>query len=291
MESRCFSVLAILHVMTGRISHADKAFEVAYQSDCACCRPVIDRRFSYLLHEQNEHKAAVIRAARAVDSASGLFRGVAIYTLAEMKYHSGDIAGAIRDATEAVRLLPVSSVNHSPALTALVLYMAHSDSAEDIAEAFGMMPDLHQRFYGIKRKTQERAKLAWVTGGLIARHAVLSDLKGWELRTQLGEAQQMIEKGVTGLERLNMPLDAAAARADLAAVSAMMDPLKVERVLAGIHVSDLETLKGTVVGAAQKVLSPERVEQLWQALRELREATVKIGCDPPLVPYRGFAQS
>ncbi len=47
----------------------------------------------------------------------------------------------------------------------------------------------------------------------------------------------------------------------------------------------LADLKMAAVEAAQVVLIPERIRQLWAALGELRAATVKAGCGPPLVPY------
>ena len=286
LESRCFSLLGLWFVMMGRTGHSERAFEVSYRADCQCCRPFIDRRFAYLLHAQGCHEAAVRRAERAAGDARGALKGLTVLTLGEMRYHAGDLSGAIRDCNEAVRLIPVTSPHHSPALAALVYCLTHSDRPDDIAEAFAMVPDLERRFHGIKRKSQERAKLSWVVGGILARHAVFFELKGWELRSQLASARQYLDKGVHGLERLGtMPLDAAAARTDLAGIHAMMDPLAIEDTLGAIDVPDLADLKTIAVDAAQAILTPERVRQLWTALSELRSATVEAGCDPPLVPY------
>jgi tetratricopeptide (TPR) repeat protein len=286
LESRCFSVLGLLLVMMGRTRPSERAFEVSYRADCRCCRPFIDRRFAYLLHEQGRHEAAVRRAERAADDARGSLKGLAVLTLGEMRYHAGDVSGAIRDCNEAVRRIPVTSPHHSPALAALVYCLGHSERPEDVAEAFAMIPGLERRFLGVKRKSQQRAKLAWVTGGILARHAVFFKLRGWKLRGQLATAREYLDKGVSGLERLGtMPLDAAAARTDLAGIHAMIDPLTVEDILDGIDVAALTSLKTAALEAAQAILAPERISQLWVALRELRDATVEAGCDPPLVPY------
>ncbi len=285
LESRCFSMLGLVLVMMGRTGQAERAFEVAYRPDCRCCRPFIDRRFAYLLHEQSRHEAAVRRAERAAGDARGSLKGLAALTLGEMRYHAGDVSGAIRDCNEAVRRIPVTSSHHSPALAALGYCLSRSDRPEDVTEAFEMVPDLERRFHGIKRKSQERAKLAWMAGGILARHAVFFKLKGWRLRGQLATARRYIDKGVSGLERIGMPLDAAAARTDLAGVHAMTDPLTVVDILHGIDVPALAGLKAAAVEAAQVVLIPERIRRLWSALRELRAATVEAGCGPPLVPY------
>ncbi len=80
--------------------------------------------------------------------------GLAALTLGEMRYHAGDASGAIRDCNEAVRLIPVTSAHHSPALAALGYCLSRSDRPEDVTEAFEMVPGLERRFHGIKRKSQ-----------------------------------------------------------------------------------------------------------------------------------------
>ena len=197
LESRCFSVLGYLLVMTGRLGHSEKAFEVSYQSGCRCCRPFIDRRYAYFLHAYSRHEAAVERAERSAADARGSLKGLAMLTLGEMRYHAGDVSGAVRDCNEAVRRIPVTSPHHSPALAALVYCMAHSERPEDVAEAFAMVPDL-------ERLASRLGLLSGLLLGLASRPGLLSGLLlglppgGHLLLQDLFRVSQSLERLVQG---------------------------------------------------------------------------------------------
>jgi hypothetical protein len=84
-------------------------------------------------------------------------------------------------------------------------------------------------------------------------------------------------------------VEIVAARVDLAAVQLLSNPANVAATLADIpaapDVANLASLKAAAVEVAGNLLSTENRQQLWAALRALRDATVSAGCDPSLVPY------
>jgi hypothetical protein len=288
LESQGFSLLGWILGILGRTENAESAFRVAYRSGCPCCKPAIDRRFAHLLDWQNRSEEAVNCAIRAVEMSTEPLKGLAFLTLGTVRGHAGDVAGAIRDHVRALRLISVQSPHHPIALANLLADLTKSDERADIARAVEMLPGLKARFHGIKRLSQQRAKLAWMSGGALARYVVVFELTGWTRHGQLAESRHDLTLAVSSLERLSqpLPLEIAAARVDLAAVELLSKTDNVAATLAEVpDVPLLASLKATAIDVAGEALSTENRRQLWAALRELRDATVAAGCAPPLVPY------
>jgi hypothetical protein len=203
-----------------------------------------------------------------------------------MHLYAGDATGAIRVSTHALTIVPVNSRLYPLVRANLMDALAKSGDPEGLAAAIAMFPEMERCFLGVKRVSAARAKFAWMTGGARAKHAVVFELKGWERKKQIARAKRDLEKAVEGLKK--MPLEAAAARIDLAAVNLLLDPLEVAQNLEDIDdVPALEKLKSFAVDLANQTCSLERIAKLWGTLREMRDVTVAAGCDPPLVPFAG----
>jgi tetratricopeptide (TPR) repeat protein len=290
LESQAFSLLGSIHAILGRMKAAETSFRVAYRSECPCCQPAIDRRFAHFLDWKDKGSPeALQRAKRATENAKGSLKGLAFGTLAIILSHGGDIAGAVQANAQALLLTPIWSPLYDRTMSNLAKFLTDSENPDDVACAVDMLPDLEKRFLGVRNISQERAKFAWLSGGALAKHAVIFKLTGWKRHGQIKEARRNLEQAVSGLEKLGFPLEIAAARVDLAAVQLLSNPRKLGDTLAAIPlvatVPNLARLKTAAVEIAGLVLSPERKLELWDALRELRDATVAAGCAPPLVPY------
>ncbi len=179
------------------------------------------------------------------------------------------------------------------ALTNLCSALAASEDPEDVERAAAKLEGLPERFKGLKRLSQERVKLAWSTGQTLARVVHVSELRSWAKIRHLTRARDLIDGSVSGLERLRLPLDAAAARVDLANVQAQLDPCDVLDTLEGIAAKgeqdgkrfDLSEVKAAAIDAAKGSFSREGIRQIWEALRALRAATVDAGAAPPVMSY------
>lgn len=293
LETRAFATLGAILLLLGRLGHAETAFRVAYRSECSCCRPVVDRLSAFLLDEQGRKPEAVARASRAVETARTQERGRALVTLGTVRFYAGDVSGSIEALTEALAALPVRSPHHRIAVANLANALAHSDKPEDVERAATELEGLPDRFKGLKRVSQERVKLAWITGQVLARLVHVHQLQGWAKKRHLTRAKKLLTETVSALERLGLVLDIAAARADLAAIQIQLDPLEVAVTLAGIPVKgekagkafDISTALAAAKDAADVVFTLERKAQLFEALGALRAATVQAGACPPVMPY------
>jgi hypothetical protein len=246
---------------------------------------VIDRRFAHFLDCKDQHDEALNSAQRAAEAAKGSQRCLALVTLGTMHLHAGDVQGAVESCTQALRLIRPDSPYYLPARANLMDALSKS-GPEDLARAIAMLPAVEKGFLGVREVSVLRAKFCWMSGGATAKHSIVMKLRPWDRKRGLAKAKHDLSKAVAGLERKDLPLDVAAARIDLAAVQLLMDPLEVAETLDGIQdVAALERLKSFAVELANETCSLETIAKLWETLREMRDATVAAGCDPPLVPY------
>jgi len=320
LETRALATLGAILSSVGRLKHSEDAFRVAYSGEgrrrarsghtagapvpvgvdpstasqsCPCCRPVVDRLSAYLLNKQGRKREAVERASRAVETARKPEQGRAFVTLGIVRFYAGDVSGAVQALTEALEVLPVRSPHHGIAQTNLAAALAHSKNPEDVRRAAAMLHRLERRFRGIKRISVERAKLAWTVGQVLARLADLEDGITWKRRSLLDNARKRLKAAVSNLAKLGLFLDATAARSDLAAILAQLDPLAVLETVEGIpgkgkqdgRPFDVSEVRTAAIEAASVVFTPERKAKLWEALRTLRAAIVDAGAPPPIVAY------
>jgi tetratricopeptide (TPR) repeat protein len=294
LESRAYASLGITLALVDRLPESERAFEQAYKPNCPCCRPIIDRNFARLLDIRNDLSEALRYADRAVEgSSTKAQKGPAFVTLGIVRYHAGDIPECIQAFTKSLEIIPVSSHQHSIAMKNLNIGLAHSGSLKDLELAIKELTNLAARFKGVRRVSLERANLAWTTGQSLARLVRIAEHKAWTRREHLNLAQAHLTTAVNAMERLGLPLAVAAIRTDLAAIQALLDPLAVADTLGEIPAQgeqedrqfDLSEAKTNAIEAAGGILSPERIQKMWKALRDLRDATVVAGIAPPIMMY------
>jgi hypothetical protein len=263
----------------GRLKRSERVFLAAYRvaDGCPCCLPVLDRQYSVLLTIQGRNSEAVERATAAVEAKGQpqdlplalLYRGYAFFYASD--------ARAAGDLSMALELFPPASPNHPLALKNLAVSLTFGEH-KDLDRVEKLLPKVWEAYKGVRGRSVERADLAWLEGGVYAAKA--ESLRGWKRRTALGRARDALVLAHGRHVRLDLPMKAAAAWADLAAVQVTIDRFRL---------ADLKPaappLFGDLAARARRwadAVEPGAQGHMWQALRELRDAA---DCGPPLVPY------
>jgi len=294
LETRALSALAQTLSILGDEENADTTFQEAYKFDCSCCRPIVDRRHAHHLYRLGRIAEALKCATRAVEASTEQEKGLALDTLATIRRYTGDYSGAVEADTEALALMPVVSRHHPRIRANLADALRRSGKLEDARRSERILRGLPPRFRGLKYLTEERVTAAWMLAETLALISQLDEaLRPFEKRQLLREARDLLEPAVPWLERKRLPLDVAAARTDLAAIKAQLNPLDVRDALAeipedGEHEGkpfDISTALQAAKDAAAVVFTLERKAQLCEALKALRDATVEAGAAPPVMSY------
>ena len=294
LETRAMADIGWVLVMTGEMGEAERTFQDAYTSECPYCRPIIDRRFARFLDYQGRMEEAETYALRALEDCPEGERGFALMTLGIVRYHAQNYSGAVEAHSEALAIIPVDSPHHLIAQANLADALRRSGRLEDARRAERIYRGLPEAFLGMKRLTVARAKAGWGFAETLALIAHLDpDLRPWEKKQLLREGRHQLTPAAQWLTKKRLLLDAAAARSDLAAIKMQLDPLEVLDTLEGIPAKgkqdgkpyDVSKAWEAAKAAADVVLSAERKEVLWQALRTLRQALVDAGAAEPVMIY------
>jgi hypothetical protein len=207
-----------------------------------------------------------------------------------MLYYAGDSDNAADELSAALQLIPPTSPYYDPTLQNLYTAMTASDDVPTLRKAVRRLRAIPDTWKGLKRVTQQRAKLAWTTGQGLAKLADLDKtLSAAARRSLLEEAARYLRLAVDSLTLLRLPLDLMACRADLSAVMVMLEPSSVRLVLGEEEPPGLGATVTAALAdartAAEDALTPSAFATLCASLWTLRESTTEAGASPPLLSY------
>ena len=292
LESRALAILGFTLGLSGRLRFAAAAFDVAAAKGCPCCLPGIERRRARLVQDEEGASRAVEVAREALNMARRTAPGevtLCRQTYGVMLYYVGDVGGSIRELSAVVDSLPVEVPYYCQVLQNLCTALAASDKVGDIRHAVRKLQAIPKRLKGRKRLTQQRAKLAWSTGQALGRLAMLdAEQSAVKRRAMLKQAARQFKTALDGLKILQLPLDLAACRTDLAAVLMHVDPFLVESALdfetQGLP-AEIADARESAREASRTLFSLDAVIALWGAVGSLRNATVQAGAPAPVIAY------
>jgi tetratricopeptide (TPR) repeat protein len=271
---------------------------------CPCCVPVLDRNVALLLSKQGKHAEALASADAAVEATPRSPRFPRPGQTIETEYptsllyhgfvrHDAATAGeaqslsAAEDFLEALARLAPGTPLHDLALFNLAGVLALSKTAEDLEQAYALLPDLREAFKGLEEVSRQRAHLSWLEGVVCAALAE-TDARRGEARQLQTDARDALRVTTRRFHRLRLFEEQAAAWADLVAVELKLD-------LTAFSVRDSEPWTWRLTHHAKRSnrripLPSGRFHELAKAvlegnthlLRRLREAT---GQASTIVPY------
>ncbi len=269
---------------TDRLYHAETCYMLALAEGCPKLQPEISRRWSYVaLYRQQFQEARLLanrslRGFQRLKDSHGVGRALLARGLA--RKHCGDRTGAYEDYCKALSLIPRSDDHYyATALQNLTMLLASPDSTEEQME--DTLAKIAEARYAIRNHSGYRVlriRLRWVEL-LILHH--LRRLSAYKVRKGLTRV-------VGVLTELDMPQDAAAATADLAAICArhcrseeQMEDLLV-KVCDALSARVTEALRPLVarLRAAAEAIHPRPA--IRGAAKALRDASPGCGIPAPV---------
>jgi len=262
-----------------RLYHAEACYTLALAAGCPRLQPEIFRRWAYLaLYRQRFRKARLlanrsVRGFERLKDSHGAGRALLARGLA--RKHCGDRGGAYKDYYAALALIPKSDDHyHATALQNLTVLLASAESTRaEIEEALATIAESRHTIRNHAGYRVLRIRLRWTELLLLHR---LRRLASYKVRRGLARV-------VDVLAELNMPQDAAAAAADLAAICARhcRSEEQMESLLVGVC-DDLsarvtETLHPLVVRLREAAESVHPRPAIRSAAKILRDATAGRG--------------
>jgi tetratricopeptide (TPR) repeat protein len=286
LVSRAVALQGFVLAVLDRLDESAEAFDKAKARFCPCCLPWIERLRTSLLRRQGREEEAERVARNALRLASSN-ADIALchLTLGFLLGLAEKFDAACPELYTALEMFPLRSEYWGYVHTNLNTALAHSSDISTVREALRHLRALPKGWVGIKRGTLPRAKHAWTFGQLLARLVELDDsLAAEEKRALLSEAVESLESALSSLGLLDLPLEFAACRADLALILSRVDPLRVASALdfrpAGVDAAVLRALESARAAAAKG--SPRAFQR---SLGILRGATVEMGATPPVLIY------
>jgi len=189
---------------------------LAQKQGCDSLQPEIWRRWAYLKIYRHQYREARITAQRAL---RGFLRlgdthgaGRALLARGYAREQAGDFVGAHKDASEALTLIPRwDDFFYAAALQNLTAFLASPRSThQQLENALGRIAEARESIRHHAGYRVLRIRLRWVE--LLILHRLE--------RMPVYRVRQGLERVFKVLSELGMPQDAAAAAADMAAISA-----------------------------------------------------------------------
>ena len=260
--ARAWCALGACHRYADRLHHAETCYMLALAQGCPSLLPEILRRWSYVFFYRGQFGEARAIAHRSVrgflrrKNSHGAGRALLARGLAR-KYH-GDRDGAHADYCEALsRIPPSDDFYYAAALQNLTTLLASPESTRvQMEEALTEIAAARHAIRNHAGYRVLRIRLRWTELLLLHR---LRRLPAYKVR-------QGLARVVRVLAELDMPQDAAAAAADLAAVCAG-------------HCRSEEEMEKLLVGVCD-VLSTRVSRTLCPLVAGLREAAEAIDPRP-----------
>ncbi len=282
-HARSAEVLAGAHRLLGKLKLSQRTLDTAFElaKGCGCCQPMLHRALALLRFNQNQLEPALRVANRAVELTRPLKNrveeGRSLLCRAIIRDYRGNSRPALADAEAALRVLPRDDAHFAAALHSYAVILARLGDRESVQRAEQLLPEIGKSFCGLKGLSVERAKLAWLRGE-VAR-----------AQGEYHRALRQLERTRSAFIRLRMPLELAAVCADISAVL-VERPWPMEAVRQVLEKSTQDpaiVFPGTLRSPLERLESATRacLEELRSAVSELRDATVALGCPPPLVTY------
>ncbi len=286
LHARSVGILSGIRRFMGDLERSEKTLGVAFDlaEGCSCCQPFLYRTLSYLRLYQHRRGAAVRAADQAVAHALPLGdrieKGRSLLCRAIIRDYREHLRKALSDIEGALQELPRDDDHYPSALHAYARILARLGDPVSVERAARLLPEIQGGFERLKGLSSERAKLAWLCGEI--ERACGNDR----------EAQRYLEQARASFIRLGLPLELAAVCADISAIqTARPWPMEAVRRLF-TATADAANARGIVFPAElriplERVLQATRanVAELRAALRDLRDATVDLGCPPPILGY------
>ncbi len=285
-HTRSVGILSGARRLLGQRELSERTLGIAFKlsAGCGCCQPFLYRTLAYLRLYQYRWGLASRASERAVES--GLLlndrveEGRSLLCRAVVRGYRKHLEKALADAEGAVSVLPCVDPQYSSALHQYALILAWLGDPASVKRAAEFLGEIEEAFRGLKGLSVERAKLAWLRGEIE------------RARGDDREAQRYLERARAGFIRLELPLELAAVCADIGATQTVRKwPMEAVRRLFAAT-ADAANARGIVFPAElriplDRVLQATRgsVAELRAALRELRDATVELGCPPPILAY------